>query len=121
MPADAAPKGASSRIFRFGAFEFCVQTGELRKHGLRIKLHGQPIAVLAMLLEHPGDVVTREDLQKRLWPADTFVDFEHSLNAAIKRLRAALGGLRRCAAIYRDTRAPWLSVHCAVEPTPGRR
>src|SRR5438309_6094650 len=91
MPADAAPKGASSRIFRFGAFEFCVQTGELRKHGLRIKLHGQPIAVLAMLLEDPGDVVTREDLQKRLWPADTFVDFEHSLNAAIKRLRAALG------------------------------
>ncbi len=83
--------GASRRIVRFAVFEFDLGTGELRKHGLRIKLKGQPIDVLAMLLDHPGEVVTREDLQKRLWPADTFVDFEHSLNAAIKRLRAALG------------------------------
>jgi TolB-like protein/DNA-binding winged helix-turn-helix (wHTH) protein/Flp pilus assembly protein TadD len=83
--------GATRRNVRFGAFEFDLQTGELRKHGLRIKLHGQPIDVLATLLDHPGEVVTREELQKRLWPADTYVDFEHSLNAAIKRLRAALG------------------------------
>ncbi len=82
---------AFRRILRFGAFEFDPQTGELRKHGLRMKLQGQPIAVLAMLLDHPGEVVTREEMQKRLWPADTYVDFEHSLNAAIKRLRAALG------------------------------
>jgi len=76
---------------KFGAFEFNLDSGELRKHNLRIKLQGQPIQVLGLLLERPGEVVTREELQKRLWPADTFVDFEHSLNAAIKRLRAALG------------------------------
>jgi TolB-like protein/DNA-binding winged helix-turn-helix (wHTH) protein/Flp pilus assembly protein TadD len=66
-------------------------TGELRRHGLRVKLRGQPIEVLTLLLEHPGEAVSREELQKRLWPADTYVDFEHSLNAAMKRLRAALG------------------------------
>ena len=82
---------ASGRIFRFGAFEFHVQARELSKHGLRIKLNGQPISVLAMLLERPGEVVPREDLQARLWPAGTYVDFEHSLNAAVKRLRQALG------------------------------
>ncbi len=82
---------ASRRIFRFGAFEFHVQERELRKHGLRIKLAGQPISVLAMLLERPGEVVTRADLQARLWPAGTYVDFEHSVNAAVKRLRQALG------------------------------
>jgi TolB-like protein/DNA-binding winged helix-turn-helix (wHTH) protein len=82
---------APRRIVRFGAFEFDQRTGELRKHGLRIKLQGQPVDVLLMLLERPGEVVTREELQRRLWAADTHVDFEHSLNAAIKRLRAALG------------------------------
>ncbi len=82
---------AAQRCVSFGAFEFDRQSGELRKHGLRVKLQGQPLQVLTMLLERPGDVVTREDLQKRLWAADTYVDFEHSLNAAIKRLRAALG------------------------------
>ncbi len=83
--------GATGRIVRFAAFEFDIKTGELRKHGLRIKLQGQPISVLTMLIEHAGESVTRDELQKRLWPADTYVDFEHSLNAAIKRLRAALG------------------------------
>ncbi len=75
----------------FGSFEFDPKTGELRKHGLRIKLNGQPVDMLTILLEHPGQVVTREALQKRLWPANTCVDFEQSLNAAVKRLRAALG------------------------------
>ena len=75
----------------FGPFEFNPHTGELRKHGLRIKLQGQPVQVLALLVRRPGEVVTREELQEALWPADTFVDFEHSLNAAIKRLRSALG------------------------------
>jgi TolB-like protein/DNA-binding winged helix-turn-helix (wHTH) protein/tetratricopeptide (TPR) repeat protein len=83
--------GAAGRTVCFGAFEFDPQSGELRKHGLRIKLQGQPIELLTMLVQHPGEVVTREDLQKRLWPGDTYVDFEHSLNAAMKRLRAALG------------------------------
>ena len=92
MPSVAkAEASASGRTFRFGAFEFDVQTRELRKHGHRIKLTGQPISVLALLLERPGEVVTREDLQKRLWPAGTYVDFEHSVNAAVKRLRQALG------------------------------
>jgi TolB-like protein/DNA-binding winged helix-turn-helix (wHTH) protein len=82
---------ASQRPVCFGPFEFDRHSGELRKRGLRIKLQSQPINVLTILLEHPGDVVTREELQKRLWAADTYVDFEHSLNAAMKRLRAALG------------------------------
>jgi TolB-like protein/DNA-binding winged helix-turn-helix (wHTH) protein/Tfp pilus assembly protein PilF len=86
---------ASPRGVCFGPFELDLDSGELRKYGLRIKLQGQPVAVLIMLIEHPGDVVTREELQKRLWAADTFVDFEQSLNAAMKRLRAALGDSAR--------------------------
>ncbi len=80
----------SDGCVRFGAFEFNPQTGELLKYGLKIKLSGQPIELLAMLLERPGQLVTREDLQKRLWPHDTVVEFEHSINAAINRLREAL-------------------------------
>jgi Tol biopolymer transport system component/DNA-binding winged helix-turn-helix (wHTH) protein len=76
---------------RFGSFEVDLRSGELRRNGLTIRLQGQPFLILAMLLERPGELVTREDLRRRLWPADTFVDFEHSLNAAIKRLREALG------------------------------
>ncbi len=81
----------SRRSVSFGPFEFDPQTGELRKHGMRLKIQGQPVQVLAMLIERPGEVLARDELQKRLWPGETFVDFEHSLNAAIKRLRAALG------------------------------
>jgi DNA-binding winged helix-turn-helix (wHTH) protein len=76
---------------RFGAFELDLRAGELRKNGVKIKLQEQPLQVLGMLLECPGEVVTREDLQHKLWSTDTFVDFEHSLNAAVKRLREALG------------------------------
>jgi Tol biopolymer transport system component/DNA-binding winged helix-turn-helix (wHTH) protein len=75
----------------FGVFELNLRTGELRRNGIRVKLQEQPFQVLAQLLEKPGDVVNREDLRERLWPADTFVDFDHSLNAAIRRLRDALG------------------------------
>jgi DNA-binding winged helix-turn-helix (wHTH) protein len=81
----------SARRARFGAFEVDLRAGELRKQGLRIKLQEQPLQVLAMLLQHPGDVVTREELQKKLWPADTFVDLEHGLNKAITKIREALG------------------------------
>lgn len=81
----------SLRIVSFGPFEFDLQTRELRKHGLRLKLQGQPLEVLAILVERSGEVVTREELQNRLWPVQTYVDFDHSLNAAVKRLRAALG------------------------------
>ena len=76
---------------RFGVFELDLRAGELRKHGLRVRLQEQPFQVLAMLLEHAGEVVTREELQKKLWPADTFVDFDHGLNKAINKLREALG------------------------------
>jgi TolB-like protein/DNA-binding winged helix-turn-helix (wHTH) protein/Flp pilus assembly protein TadD len=76
---------------RFGVFELDLRAGELHKHGLRIRLQEQPLQVLAMLLEHPGEVVTREELQKKLWPADTFVDFDHGLNKAVNKIRDALG------------------------------
>ena len=81
----------SSNLKRFGTFEVDLRARELRKAGVRIRLQDQPFEILAVMLERPGDVVTREELRQKLWPAGTFVDFEHSLNAAIKRLRAALG------------------------------
>jgi Tol biopolymer transport system component/DNA-binding winged helix-turn-helix (wHTH) protein len=80
----------SPRILRFGVFEADLLSGELRKSGVRIKLQDRPFQILAILLAQPGAVVTREELQKRLWPADTFVDFEHGLNTAITKLRQAL-------------------------------
>jgi TolB-like protein/DNA-binding winged helix-turn-helix (wHTH) protein/Flp pilus assembly protein TadD len=80
----------SPRVIRFGIFEVDLQSGELRKSGLKLKLTGQPFKVLAILLERPGDVVTREELQKRLWP-DTFVDIDHNLNTAINKIREVLG------------------------------
>jgi DNA-binding winged helix-turn-helix (wHTH) protein/Tfp pilus assembly protein PilF len=82
---------SSHRILRFGTFEVNPRSGELRKGGVRIKLHGQPFEVLAMLLERPGQVVTREELRLRLWPTDTFVNFDHGVNTAINKLREALG------------------------------
>src|SRR5689334_7626169 len=85
---------ASSRcrnIVRFGPFEFDSDTRELRKHGLRVQLLGQPAEVLTVLLERPGELVRREELQTRLWPSDTFVEFENGVNAAVKRLRERLG------------------------------
>ena len=76
---------------RFGVFEVDLRERELHKHGMRIRLQEQPFRVLAMLLEHPGEVVSREELQKELWPTDTFVDFDHGLNKAINKIRDALG------------------------------
>src|SRR5712692_2079466 len=78
-------------LLRFGVFEANLSARELRKHGIRLKLRGQPFEILAILLEKPGEIVTREEIQKKLWPADTYVDFEHSLNTAVKKLRAVLG------------------------------
>jgi len=82
---------SSSPVYRFGVFQANLVARELRKHGLRVRLPGQPFCILSMLLEKPGEVVTREEMRQRLWAADTFVDFEHSLNSAIKKLRHALG------------------------------
>jgi TolB-like protein/DNA-binding winged helix-turn-helix (wHTH) protein/Flp pilus assembly protein TadD len=89
MQEDHQPDGR----LRFGVFEVDLRAGELRKYGLRIRLQEQPFQLLAMLLKHPGQVVTREELQKKLWPADTFVDFDHGLNKAVNKIRDALGDL----------------------------
>ena len=78
------------RLLRFGDFEADLRSGELRKAGVRLKFGGQPFQVLSILLEQPGEVVTREELQKRLWP-DTFVDVDHNLNTAINKIREVLG------------------------------
>jgi DNA-binding winged helix-turn-helix (wHTH) protein len=81
----------NNRIARFGVFELDFSTGELRKSGVKLRLQGQPIQVLTLLLERAGDVVTREELRQKLWASDTFVDFDHSLNTAINKVREALG------------------------------
>src|ERR1700691_819593 len=74
----------------FDAYHVDLRTGELRKHGRKIRLAGRPFQILALLLERPGELLTRKELQERLWSADTFVDFEHGVNAAIQTLRRAL-------------------------------
>ncbi len=84
-------ESSSNGEIRFGVFEVFPGRGELRKHGIRIKLPDQSFTVLLVLLEDPGAVVSREQLRKRLWGEDTFTDFEHGLNAAVNRLRDALG------------------------------
>ncbi len=119
---------------RFGVFELDLRAGELRKHGLRVRLQEQPFQVLAMLLEHPGEVVTREELQKKLWPADTFVDFDHGLNKAINKIREALGdsaegprfvetvprrGYRFLAEVKVADAAPVRSPELATQPHPA--
>src|SRR5215472_14214520 len=85
--------GASNRdrtSIRFGTYELDLQGGVLRKEGARIRCQEQPLQVLAALVERPGELVTREELRHRVWPQDTFVDFDHALNTAIKKIRAAL-------------------------------
>ena len=86
MPGDSA-----GRVFRFGVFEANEAAGELRKHGVRIKLHSQPFKVLLLLLERPMGIVTREEMRQRLWGTETFVDFDHGLNTAVNKIREALG------------------------------
>ncbi len=85
------PLASPARIFTFGIFELRPDTGELWKHGIRIKVQMKPLRVLEALLQHPGEVVAREELIRKLWPEGTFVDFEAGLNTATNRLRAALG------------------------------
>jgi DNA-binding winged helix-turn-helix (wHTH) protein len=85
------PLAQSKRSYRFGLFEVEVASGELLRQGVRVRLQDQPFRVLTILLERAGEVVPREELRQKLWPADTYVEFDGSLNAALKRLRAALG------------------------------
>ncbi|MGH9788795.1 MAG: winged helix-turn-helix domain-containing protein, partial [Candidatus Acidiferrales bacterium] len=83
--------GTTREVMRFGPFEANLHSGQLRRNRLKLKLPVQSFQVLALLLEHPGELVSREELRKKLWPDGTFVDFEHGLNAAVNRLREALG------------------------------
>ena len=105
-----ANTGNVPRLFRFGVFELDRDTGELRRSGSRIKLQTQPFQILSMMIERPGELVTRDELRRTLWPADTFVDFEHSLNAAIKRLRDALGDTAETP-VFIETRPPRRCLH----------
>lgn len=82
---------AAARRYRFGAFEADAATGELRRQGLRVRIHAQPFQVLLMLVERQGEVVTREEISRELWPEGTFVDYEHGVNSAVNRVREALG------------------------------
>src|SRR5437016_3702400 len=83
--------GPDSRRLQFGVFEIDCATGELRKGGIKIKLQDQPFQVVSALLDRPGQIVTREELRQKIWPADTFIDFDQSLNKAINKIREALG------------------------------
>src|SRR4051812_10822391 len=85
------PQKSARRVIRFGVFEVDLQAGELRKHGTKIRLQQQPFRILALLLEHPGEVVTREDLRQAIWPVGTFVEFDVGVDAAIHKLRNSLG------------------------------
>src|SRR5438552_984804 len=85
------PEASAPVRLRFGVFEVDLRAGELRKHGVRLRLQEQPFQILAMLLERPGETVTREELRNRLWTAETFVDFDHGVNKAVNRIRDALG------------------------------
>ena len=85
------PSSPAGKTIRFGVFEVDLAAGELRKNGNRIRLQEQPFQILVYLLDRTGEVVTREELRQKLWPADTFVDFDHSLNTAVNKLREALG------------------------------
>ena len=81
----------ASRVASFGVFEVDLRAGELRRNGVKVKIQNQPFHILTMLLERPGEVISRDEMRARLWPAETFVDFDHGLNSAIRRLRDALG------------------------------
>src|SRR5262245_33075369 len=83
--------GQTPHRYRFGPFELDPRSGQLRKDGVTQQLHEQPLHALLLLIERPGDVVTREELRRQLWREDTFVDFEQGLNSIVKRLREALG------------------------------
>jgi len=88
---DTQPEPAAVARYRFGTFEADAATGELRRQGIRVKLNAQPFQVLLMLLEQPGDLLTRDEIARRLWSDGTFVDYEHGVNSAVNRIREALG------------------------------
>jgi hypothetical protein len=122
---------------RFGPFEADLQTQELWKNRIKVKLGGQPFEILALLLNRPGQMVSREELQREIWAADTFVDFNHGLNAAVNKLRETLSDsaepLPRRVPVYRQDREcgerikaegampPGYSLRCHLRATPAER
>jgi DNA-binding winged helix-turn-helix (wHTH) protein len=108
------------QVFRFGLFEADLRTKELRKDGIKVRLRGQPFQVLAMLLERPGEVVTREELQKKLWPDGTFVDFDHSLNTAITKVREVLSDSAENPRFVETLARRGYRFIAPVQGTPGR-
>ena len=115
------------RLVRFSAFEVDLRAGELRRNGVKVKIQNQPFQILAMLLERPGEIITRDEMQARLWPAETFVDFDHGLNSAIRRLRDALGDSAESSHLCGDPGTSRLSLYLPGRKTssrttePGRR
>src|SRR5919201_1561790 len=89
--ASGSTNGSSEKVARFGVFELDPRAGELRKHGVKLRVRGKPLQILQVLIEKPGEIVSREELQRRLWSSDVFVDFDSGLNTAANRLRIALG------------------------------
>ena len=121
---ETPPEPSRRDLFRFSVFELDGRTGELRKSGARVRLSGQPLKLLERLIARPGDLVTRDELQRELWSDDTFVDFERNLNTAIKRLRQRLeirptsrGSSKRCHDGDTDSSSRW-SVSSSVTPLP---
>jgi DNA-binding response OmpR family regulator len=108
----AAPASVG-RVLRFDSFELDQHAGELRKRGVKLRLHGQPIQLLAILLQPAGNLVTREELRSQLWTADTFVDFDHSLHNAIARLREVLGDSADTPRYIETRPPPRVQVYCA--------
>jgi hypothetical protein len=104
------PNPISGQRIRFGIFELDLQAGELCRNGAKVKLQEQPLQILQVLLQTPGRVVSREDLRKRIWPADTFVDFDRGLYSALARLRDALGDSAESPRFV-ETVPSWLSFH----------
>src|SRR5712692_6292071 len=100
-----------SPIVRFGIYEADLTAGELRKNGLKVKLQGKPFEIMTVLLEHPGEVVSREQLHKRLWPADIFVDFDHGLNNAMNKFALRFGRFGGQFPLHLDGRSAWIPIH----------
>ena len=111
MPEVSANGSAGQNRIRFGLFELDTRSRELRKNGHKIRLQFQPFQVLVMLLESPGEVVTREALRSRLWPIDTFVDFDHGLERGDQAASRRAGRFRRESALRRNAGAPRISIH----------
>jgi len=120
----------ANKVFRFGVYEANCETGELRKSGVRMRLQEQPFQVLLLLLERQGEVVSREELRQRLWPADTFVDFDHSLNTIVNKIREVLGDsashprfietlARRGYRFLQPVEVPQGNSEIAIPPTPA--